>query len=123
MDLDYLSPSLIVVLIASPGDKDLSRFLKITQRSEIKDKLDEYDWFKGQPQKLPLKIVKNDKVFDENIVVGVVSSDKKLKWVFKEKATVWDLLEALHLNCDALKIVTHLDEWNSTEMLFFPLIF
>ena len=56
-------------------------------------------------------MVKNDKMFDENIVVGVVSSDKKLKEIFKKKkATVWDLLEALHLNCDALKIVTHLDE-------------
>ena len=109
MNLNYLPPSLIVVIDRVTGFQGFFP-LFADYPKECKDKLDEYDWSIEQPGKLPLKMAKNDKLLREGAHDGVVPFDKKLKEIFKETATVRDLLEALHLDYDALEIVTHLDE-------------
>ena len=57
-------------------------------------------------------MVENDKLVRDG-VAGDVSLDTLLNTIFKETAKVQDLLEALSLDHDALKIVPRLDEWNS----------
>ena len=108
MDLEYLPPIMIVVIDRVTGREAFFPLFK-NYPDECKVKLEEYEWSTNQPPKLPFKMVKNDKLVRDG-VAGGVSSDTLLNTIFKETATVRDLLEALPLDHDALKIVTRQDE-------------
>ena len=111
MNLEDLPPIFIVVIDRVTGYQGFFP-LFTDYPQQCKDKLDEYEWFKKQPPKLPLKMVINDKLFDRETTPDSkdVPPDTQLSNIFKETATVRDLLEALHLDYDGLKIVPHLDE-------------
>ena len=113
MDLDYLPPSLIVVIDRVTGHQGFfSLFAEYPE--ERRDKLDEYDWFIQQPPKPPPKMAKSNKLLRAGKVYRLrdraVPFNIELDRLIKETATVRDLLKALHLDYDALEIVTHLDE-------------
>ena len=108
MDLEYLPPIMIVVIDRVTGREAFFPLFSDYPK-ECKDKLEEYEWSTNQPPKLPFKMVENDKLVRDG-VAGDVSLDTLLNTIFKETAKVQDLLEALSLDHDALKIVPRLDE-------------
>ena len=99
MELDYLPPSLIVVIHKVTGKEGYFALFKDYPK-ECYEKLDEYEWFTEQPSKRPLKIANTDKLLHENFrymgdVVRVLHPQTKLSAIFGEDATVKDLLDSL----------------------------
>ena len=99
MELDYLPPSLIVVIHKVTGKEGYFALFEDYPK-ECYEKLDEYEWFTEQPSKRPLKIANTDKLLHENFrymgdVVRVLDPQTKLSAIFGEDATVKDLLDSL----------------------------
>ena len=96
MKLDYLPPSLIVVIHKVTGKEGYFALFE-DYPQECKDKLDEYEWFTKQPWKRPLRIVNTDNLLHENFRhrEGVVDPHTKLSHILGEDATVKDLLGSL----------------------------
>ena len=99
MELDYLPPSLIVVIHKVTGKEGYFALFKDYPK-ECYEKLDEYEWFTEQPSKRPLKIANTDKLLHENFRlmcrdVVVPPAQTKLSDIFGEDATLKDLLDSL----------------------------
>ena len=104
MELDYLPPSLIVVIHKVTGNQGYFALFEDYPR-ECKDKLDEYEWFTEQLSKRPLRIVNTDKLLKEeygNEVGFGFLLCTRLRDIFGENATVKDLLDSL--GYDSLEI-------------------
>ncbi len=94
MGLDYLPPSLIVVIDGSSGWQIYPPLFKSYPR-ECEDKLETFKWSKNEfPKNPPLKLHHDGTLFLEDIV-GSIATDKKLTEIFKDDATVKNLLDAL----------------------------
>ena len=95
MELDYLPPSLIVIIHKFTGKEGYFALFE-DYPQECKDKLAEYEWFTKQPSKRPLRIVNTDNLLHENFRHdGVVDPHTKLSHILGEDATVRDLLDSL----------------------------
>ena len=103
MGLEYLPPSLIVVIHQATG---IEGYFPLFQDypEECYEKLDRYEWFTEQPSKRPLRIVNTDKLLQEmhENRVGVFPPDTRLTDIFAMNATVKDLLDSL--GYDSLEI-------------------
>lgn len=104
MKLDYLPPILIVAVHEVTGEEGYFPLFK-DYPDECYDRLDEYEWFTTQPSKRPLKIKNTEKVLHKNCKGKKVSIEPgtPLQKIFKEKATVKDLLDVL--GYDSLELV------------------
>ena len=111
MKLDYLPPSLIVVVHRATGKEGYFLMFK-DYPDECKERLNDYEWFKTPKVKgHPLKIERNTHLETENLfrehIKGLRAASFKpeipLRKIFKETATVKDLLKAL--GYDSLQLV------------------
>ncbi|KAL9980247.1 hypothetical protein ACROYT_G008807 [Oculina patagonica] len=94
MGLDYLPPSLIVVIDGSSGRQIYPPFFKSYPR-ECEDKLENFKWSEDEfPKKPPLKLHHDGTLFLED-TNGPIDTNKKLTEIFKDDATVKNLLDAL----------------------------
>ena len=105
MDLDDLPPVLIVAIDRFTG---MNGYFPLFEDypEECKKRLDEYEWFKGQPRKRhPLKIFNPEKLLNPFIMSGFIAVSPKttLQALFNGAATVEDLLDLL--GCDSIEIV------------------
>ena len=103
MGLEYLPPSLIVVIHQATGTEGYFPLFQ-DYPEECYEKLDRYEWFTEQPSKRPLRIVNTDKLLQEIYEnrVGVFPPDTRLTDIFAMNATVKDLLDSL--GYDSLEI-------------------
>ena len=103
MGLEYLPPSLIVVIHQATGTEGYFPLFQ-DYPEECYEKLDRYEWFTEQPSKRPLRIVNTDKLLQEmhENRVGVFPPDTRLTDIFAMNATVKDLLDSL--GYDSLEI-------------------
>ena len=105
MKVDYLPPSLIVVIHKVTGNEGYFVLFEDYPK-ECYEKLAEYEWFAEQPSERPLKIANTDKLLNEKFryVRDVHAPDPqtKLSDIFGEDATVKDLLDSL--GYDSLEI-------------------
>ena len=110
MKLPYLPPSLIVVIHQATGKEVYFPLFK-DYPDECKERLNEYEWFKTpRVKRRPLKIettrLESKKLLCDqmNGVTGVsINLQEPLREIFKETATVKDLLKAL--GYDSLELV------------------
>ena len=94
MGLRYLPGSLIVVIDKVTGMKGYFPLFE-DYPEECSKKLDEYEWFKEQPKKRPLKIYNPEKLlksaFYEERGLSVIGHDTPLQDLFNDDATAKDL--------------------------------
>ena len=111
MKLDYLPPSLIVVVHRATGKEGYFLLFK-DYPDECKERLNDYEWFKTpKVKRRPLKIEPNAHLETNNLfrqhIKGLRAASLKpeipLRKIFKETATVEDLLKAL--GYDSLQLV------------------
>ena len=104
MELDYLPPSLIVVIHQATG---IEGYFPLFQDypGECYERLDEYEWFTKQPSKRPLKINNTEKLWHKNCKGKKlrIPPEIPLQKIFEGKATVKDLLDVL--GYDSLELV------------------
>ena len=96
MELNYLPPSLIVVIHKVTGNEGYFALFEDYPK-KCSEKLCEYEWFTKQPFRRPLKIVNTDKLWAKNLngYEGIFSAHIQLINIFAPNATVKDLLDAL----------------------------
>ena len=104
MGLSYLPPSLIVAIDRFTG-KDGYFPLFEDYPDECKKRLDDFEWFKEQPQKQPLKIDNAENLLNPSFINGSapIYPYTRLRAFFNDTATVEDLLDLL--GCDSIEIV------------------
>lgn len=104
MGLEYLPPSLIVVIHQATGIEGSFPLFQDYPK-ECYDRLGEYEWFTKQPSKRPLKIKSNEKLLHKNCKgkKSEISPQIPLQKIFEEKALVKDLLDVL--GYDSLELV------------------
>ena len=111
MNLDYLPPSLIVVVHRATGKEGFFLLFK-DYPDECKERLNDYEWFKTpKVKRRPLKLEPNAHLETKNLfrehIKGLravsVKPEIPLTKIFKESATVKDLLKAL--GYDSLQLV------------------
>ena len=103
MKLDYLPPSLIVVIHKATGKEGYFPLFK-DYPQECKDRLNEYEWFTEQPSKRPLKIANTNKLLKQKYRSQELYflPDARLRDIFAMNATAKDLLDSL--GYDSLEI-------------------
>lgn len=104
MGLPYLPPSLIVAIDRFTG-KDGYFPLFEDYPDECEKRLDEFEWFKEQPQKHPLKIDNAENLLNPLFINGSapIYPYTRLRAFFNDAATVDDLLDLL--GYDGIEIV------------------
>lgn len=104
MGLPYLPPSLIVAIDRFTG-KDGYFPLFEDYPDECEKRLDEFEWFKEQPQKHPLKIDNAENLLNPLFINGSapIYPYTPLRAFFNDAATVEDLLD--QLGYDGIEIV------------------
>ena len=104
MELEYLPPSLIVVIHQATGMEGSFPLFQ-DYPEECRDRLNQYEWFTEQPSKRPLKIKSDEKLWHKNVKgkKREIPPDIPLQKIFEEKALVKDLLDVL--GYDSLELV------------------
>ena len=108
MELDYLPPSLIVVIDKFTGFQFYPPLFE-DYPQKCKDKLDEeYDWSKEPPptKALSIRVNKDGRVFSKD-KSGIIDPHLLLKDLLNHEATVKDLLDVLGFEC--LKLIPGTD--------------
>ena len=115
MELDYLPPSLIVVIDKVTGCQFYPPLFE-DYPQECKDKLkNHYNWFKKPPPTKPLSILNKDgRVFSKDRS-GIIDPHLLLKELLNQKATVKDLLDVLGFEC--LELISGTDKSNPLDPL------